>query len=343
MEKDIAGRPGVKKCVIVTSVNKPAEGVRAFARTDFDLIVVGDRKTPRDYEALDCIFLDLEIQRDLFPEFDRLLPLDSYARKNMGYAWAVAQGYDLIAESDDDNRPLRGWGESPPGFPRVIVSPEYPNCYRLYTQEHIWPRGFPLDRVGMEEKIVVEQKEAHNVFVVQGLANGEPDVDAVFRLAARTPAQKSISFLENGNYALQRGVLSPFNSQNTFWTDRRAFPYLYLPATVSFRYTDILRSWVAQFGIWENDGRLGFTQASVFQDRNPHDLLDDFREEIPVYLDFYKVMNILKGLQADGQSGDLYSVYRALHENGVVAREELAGVAEWLRILFASPSRMENP
>ena len=332
----------MKKCVIVTTVNPPGAAVRAFARTDFDLIVAGDRKTPRDYEDLDCVFLDLDTQRDLFPELHRRLPLDHYARKNMGYAWAVAQGYDLIAESDDDNVPLAGWGAVPARFPRIVVASEYPNCYRLYTNEHIWPRGFPLDRIGMEERIVVKEEEARNVFVVQGLVNGEPDVDAVFRLCARGLA-RGFTFSEHGNHALQAGVLSPFNSQNTFWTDRRAFPWLYLPATVSDRYTDILRSWIAQFGIWASGGRLGFAEASVFQDRNPHDLLDDFRQEIPMHLDFYKVMDVLGGLHSSGESGDPYRVYNALHDHGVVAREELAIVAEWLRILSMADSRTENP
>ena len=52
---------------------------------------------------------------------------------------------------------------------------------------------------------------------------------------------------------------------------------MYLPAFVSFRFTDILRGYVAQRIMWDYGLRLGFLPPNVFQKRNEHDLMADFR------------------------------------------------------------------
>ena len=195
----------MKKCIIITTIHPPSQALIRFAETDFDLIVVGDEKTPSHYSGLNGTFLDLTAQDKLFPTFSRLLPKNSYARKNLGYAYALEQGYDLIAESDDDNKPLPHWGEVPTDFSRTVVAPEYPNIYSLYTAEHIWPRGFPLDKLSNNQTIRIEEQKDNRIFAVQGLAHGEPDVDALFRLTAKNAAT-SITFRNQGHYALDVGV-----------------------------------------------------------------------------------------------------------------------------------------
>ena len=71
----------MKKCVIITTVNKPTKAIRKFIETNYDVIIVRDKKTPEDYHKFNCIFLDLESQKSLFPAFYKLLPFNSYARK----------------------------------------------------------------------------------------------------------------------------------------------------------------------------------------------------------------------------------------------------------------------
>lgn len=333
----------MKKCLVLTTVNKPSEAVRRFIRTDHDVIVVGDRKTPADYRSLDCVFLDLRAQRKLFRKFGKLLPLDSYSRKNIGYLYAIRNGYDVIAESDDDNIAYDDWGklERPArGRWRTVTAPAYPNMYSLFTDGLIWPRGFPLDKIHAGEDIVAEEQDA-DVFIVQSLADGDPDVDAVFRLVLgghggnRGGAREFVFDRREpgkGGWALDKGVLCPFNSQNTFWINRAAFPYLYLPATVPFRCCDIIRGYVAQHGIWRRGGQLAFTAASVRQQRNPHDLIEDMGSETPIYLHFHKMMEALGSAAPDGGDGDLLAMYRALHKAGLVAKRELRLVREWLSL-----------
>ena len=83
------------------------------------------------------------------------------------------------------------------------------------------------------DRLAVEQVDCP---IQQGLADENPDVDAIYRLVLPLPVQ----FETGRRIALKRGVWSPFNSQNTAWWPD-AFPLLYLPAYCSFRMTDIWR------------------------------------------------------------------------------------------------------
>ena len=117
------------------------------------------------------------------------------------------------------------------------------------------------------------------------------------------------------------------------WLHKAAFLYLYLPITVTFRYTDILRAYVAQYGFWVHGGKLGITGPSVHQDRNEHNLMNDFYDEIPMYRDFYRVMQVLKDASLNKGNTDLHHIYDALCQQGLVAAVELPVVEEWMRIV----------
>jgi hypothetical protein len=73
----------------------------------------------------------------------------------------------------------------------------------------------------------------------------------------------------------------------------------------------------------------------MFQERNPHNLLRDFEQEIPGYLGNSKICALLEGLQLSGKSCDagdnLYRCYEALVADGFVPAEELALVKAWLQ------------
>ena len=73
--------------------------------------------------------------------------------------------------------------------------------------------------------------------IQQGLVNGDPDMDAIFRLTRKYPlAPLEVTFDPAAPPAfLPEGVFSPFNSQNTLF-HRDAFWALMLPSTTSFRF-----------------------------------------------------------------------------------------------------------
>lgn len=114
------------------------------------------------------------------------------------------------------------------------------NVYSAFTKKNIWPRGFPLELVNplSSERDFPSPKKV-SAPIQQGLANENPDVDAIFRMTMPLP----VTFRNESDVVLGKGVWSPFNSQNTTWF-KEAFPLLYLPSYCSFRMTDIWRSFI---------------------------------------------------------------------------------------------------
>ena len=318
-----------KKCIVITTINKENNCLQGFAGIEgWDLIIAGDKKSPQSYN-LKAAYLDVPRQQELFPELAESLPYNHYCRKNLGYAYAIANGYGIIGESDDDNLPQAGWGSIPEQKTfSTVTTPNYPNIYKEFTQQNIWPRGFPLDLIIANQESQKSELPAQ-VGVWQGLADGDSDVDAIYRLTLN----KNVKFDEKKTVVLNKGVVSPFNSQNTIW-QKAAFVYLYLPHTVTFRYTDILRSFVAQFGLWSLNLRLGFMSPTVSSDvRNYHNYLKDFADEVPMYYTFYSVMRILESCQLQGQPEDLLVMYEALCKQGIVKEQDLTSIKLWLKIV----------
>lgn len=126
-------------------------------------------------------------------------------------------------------------------------------------------------------------------------------------------------------------VWCPFNSQNTKW-HRAAFPLLYLPATCSFRMTDIWRSFIAQRGLWLISRYVLFHKFSATQIRNQHDFKKDFLSEMSGYSNNAKIAEKLAQMQPEND--DLYqylrSAYQILVSEGLFASEELDMVEAWI-------------
>ena len=101
------------------------------------------------------------------------------------------------------------------------------------------------------------------------------------------------------------------------------------------RVTDILRGLVAQPILWAAGLHLGFTSATVVQERNPHDLLRDLEEEFPLYLQTEAIVEVVVGTVRAGVSieDNLTSAYEALAEAGMVDPAEPSRVAAWLEDL----------
>ena len=290
----------MENAIVITSIAAPTESVQAFGQLEgWRLWVVADRKTPVPWKCSGAELISVGDQEKLPYRIAPLLPWNHYARKMVGYLRAMEAGAGCLADTDDDNRPYEDWG-FPPWQGRFRCTPEglsWVNVYSCFTDQRIWPRGFPLecirDPASRLERARFEKRTV-KVGIWQGLADGDPDVDAVYRMTVG----RSCRFEPAEPLVLGRGSFSPFNSQNTLF-QRKVFPLLYLPAFVSFRFTDILRGWVAQPILWRAGYRLGFTRATVLQVRNPHDYLEDFKSEIPVYFDIPVAFHGIRQLTHD--------------------------------------------
>tara|TARA_B100000029_G_scaffold334491_1_gene326588 strand:+ start:3010 stop:4011 length:1002 start_codon:yes stop_codon:yes gene_type:complete len=317
------------KVCIITTINPLNNAIRKFQKfDDYNMIIVGDKKTPK-YNENNLTFLNIKKQNKLNFKFIKKCPFNSYQRKNIGYLYAMSKGAEIIAETDDDNIPLSNWGSNIDFFKKSIskiTSPKICNIYSLYSDENVWPRGYPLENINSKEKIKIKNTSNKKVGVWNGLADKEPDVDAIFRLVDG----KQIKFKNKKSVILSKNVFCPFNSQNTFWT-KEFFPYLYLPISVSFRFTDILRGYVAQRCLWEHNAHLGFMSPTVYQNRNKHDLMKDFSDELSCYTDIKNVIDILSRLKlGKNPSRNLVKIYSEFQKYGIVKREEITGVKYWL-------------
>lgn len=325
--------------VVVTSISKPNAVLAGVARgcmqAQWDFCLIGDKKSPDNFELEGCRFYDMKAQIATGLTMAAACPVNHYARKNIGYLIAIRDEASIIIETDDDNIPLEQFW-----FPRarmcdvrIIDEAKWVNVYRYFTEALVWPRGLPLnaihDRLPDFETLPRRWADCP---IQQGLADDNPDVDALYRLIF----PHRLTFRGDRRLALGQATWCPFNSQNTAWW-REAFPLMYLPAYCSFRMTDIWRSFVAERICWENEWSVMFHEPTVRQERNIHDLMRDFADEVPGYLNNHKIGDLLAGV---GLGSGLKSIpdnmricYRTLADAGIVGAREPELLEAWLRDL----------
>ena len=327
--------------VVVTSIFAPNAVMRQIASQCRDrghrFVVAGDARSPADFALDGCDFLSLEAQRATGFAYAEQAPVGHYARKNVGYLSAIAGGAKVLIETDDDNFPEDGFFEPLPveTSAATVSAPGWCNVYAYYSEEPVWPRGLPLDAVGQAPPQLPSQKAKVIAPIQQGLADDNPDVDAVYRLTRPLP----LAFHRGERrVALGRGVWCPYNSQNTVHY-APAFALAYLPAYCSFRMTDIWRSFIAQRIAWEAGWHILFREPTVRQERNEHDLMRDFADEVPGYLHNRSICAMLEALPLEsGEAAipaNLRACYTAMVDAGHVGAEELPLLDAWLDDLAA--------
>jgi len=326
--------------VVITTINSPTRAVVEIARDapklNAEFILIGDVKSPPDFHQPGATYLDLEAQKNAGFRYGAIAPSRHYARKNVGYLLAIRNGATVVIETDDDNIPREEfWAPREATVTAKLVDvPDWVNVYAYYADGPIWPRGLPLDRVNAPPP-PFEALATASVYcpIQQGLADENPDVDAIYRLVLPLP----VNFRKDAPVAL-RGAWCPFNSQNTT-VFKDAFPLLYLPYHCSFRMTDIWRSFIAQRIAYLNGWGVLFHEATVFQERNAHSLLRDFEEEVPGYLNNGRIREALDEL--DLQAGveqipaALQDCYARLVALELVGAAELPLLDAWLEDLAA--------
>jgi hypothetical protein len=319
----------MNKWVVITSINGPQPRYRDYIERGWHLVVVGDLKSPsKEFENWNTEsqhFLSAQMQSEMYPELSDAIGFNTYARKNLGYLYALAQGAKVIWETDDDTfiRP-----ELPDPTALFEISGNYVvrgkrqafNPYVYFAPNSgLWPRGFPLRNVSLgrfshPESISVEEENFNldDVDVIQTLVNLEPDVDAIYRLVI---GDNQLEFpYRNDLLLLDNGIVAPGNTQSTFWSTKRSFPYMYVPRHVDFRFCDILKSFVAQ-----SELKMAYGGFLVDQVRNPHDYLDDFKSEVSCYLQSEKVIEIV----TSRKTRSIIEVYKELIEAHICEESEL--------------------
>ena len=320
----------------MTSISRPnrilGELASGAKEHGIPFYLIGDVPSPADFSLDGCDFYSLKRQAELGFRTSEETPLRHYARKNIGYLLAASNGAEVIIETDDDNLPRAPFWQQRQRSQSVrsIKDAGWVNAYQYFTDAQIWPRGLPLDAIGQKGPAFEElPQRLLDCPIQQGLADENPDVDAIYRLILPLP----VRFEKERRIGLGDGAWCPFNSQNTsWWAD--TFPLLYLPAYCSFRMTDIWRSFVAQRIAWANHWSVLFTEPTVWQERNDHSLMRDFSDEVPGYLHNRRICEVLEKLPirsgVDQLPENLRVCYEALVELAVIKAKELPLLEAWL-------------
>jgi hypothetical protein len=101
--------------------------------------------------------------------------------------------------------------------------------------------------------------------------------------------------------------------------------------------TDIWRSLIAQRICWANGWSVLFHEATVFQERNDHNLMRDFEDEVPGYLHNRRIAEALAKLSLKrgpaAMADNLLCCYEALIALEVLEAVEMPLLKAWLHDL----------
>ena len=296
-----------------------------------------------------CVFLSVERQKTLGYRIHDLLEYRSYPRKNIAYLYAIQHGAKIVYETDDDNSPTSGkitfYQKETGDFFVYKTDSAMVNPYEHFGQSTIWPRGYPLDHIGDPPSHRFVKCAGVDTSVQQGVVNGDPDVDAIFRLTRKDKAVNlNVEFdAEAPPVVLPPNTLAPFNSQNTLFLHKALWALL-LPTTVTFRVCDIWRGYWAQRLLWDVGTHLSFFPPNAVQFRNAHDYLSDFKEEKMVYYESGRLIEFLNKWKSD--KPDFFSrvldLSVALAENGFWGINDALLTKAWLTDLVSIGYEMPN-
>jgi hypothetical protein len=283
----------MKKVIVTTSINPPTEAVKKFdAMPDWTLVVIGDLKTPKDYKLERGIYVAPAEQEKRDKELSDAIGWNCIQRRNFGLIWAHDLGADIVAVIDDDNIPYEDWGKN------LLIGKEAEvNFYQTdlpafdsigaTNEGWLWHRGYPLQLVPKREYRKISKKKMV-VDVQADFWDGDPDIDAVCRMIYAPECKFSPE-----KFPIAANKVSPFNSQNTFLKGSLLSDYFLFPHVG--RMDDIWASYYVQ----AKGAKVVFGKASVYQQRNVHNLVVDMKRE---YLGYENNLEIVTNIAQDPES-----------------------------------------
>ena len=277
----------MKKVIVTTTINPPTKAIKKFdALSDWELVVIGDLKTPKDYHLDRGIYVTPEMQEAFDKELSDDIGWNCIQRRNFGLLWANQLNADIIAVIDDDNIPTENWGQN-----LLLAQESDVNYYETElpafdpigatNYPHLWHRGYPLQLLAKRDYSQKSKKKV-TADIQADFWNGDPDIDAICRMEHAPECTFDASF-----FPMTANKMAPFNSQNTFITKKVLKDYFLFPHVG--RMDDI---WAAYY-VQAKNNTVVFHEASVYQDRNIHDLIKDMKQEYMGYENNLKMVNEL--------------------------------------------------
>jgi len=285
----------MNKFIITTTINYPTKATIKFCEIsenkDFQFIIVGDKKTPHAaYYHLESKYNNTKYlspqDQEKYLELSNIIGWNTIQRRNIGFIYAYNRDAEIIATIDDDNIPYDFWGDN------ILVGKEtsvdlYKNKsvnffdpISITNHNDLWHRGYPIECLEYKNNIEYCGKKTITPLIQAEFWDGDPDIDSICRLSKK-PIVKFNNF---DPYTVNQ--ITPFNSQNTFLHRSILKDYSVLPFIG--RMDDIWGGYILQYYHPES---LIFTKASVYQERNPQDLIKNLENEIIGYKNTFSLLN----------------------------------------------------
>ena len=298
------------------------------------LLAIPDRRTPRAfYAAVEAACRrgvqveapGIAAQEDLLRSLGAgdFVPWNSDNRRNVGYLLAWMSDAEVVVSIDDDNLPVAGdmlerhaiVAAGPARREIVSCDSGWFNPCRMLQLDPpavtAFARGFPYEQRGPEGGISTRVEEV-TVRVNAGLWYGDPDVDAVTRLALRPRVEPA----PVGSLVLDRGTWAPVNSQNTA-LHREALPAYWfvrmgqrLFGGVIDRFGDIFSGYFLQACAKHLGHGVRFGDPIADHRRNDHVVLEDLSAELPGIRALEPLAGWLRECRLEG--GGYADAYRSL-------------------------------
>lgn len=255
-----------------------------------------------------------------------LIPWNTDNRRNVGFLMALADGCDVLISIDDDNFCLPGSdfvGQhqvvGTRARARGVSSPDgwFNECSLLEYGggAEIFPRGFPYGARKTKRRVTTdhadnadererEKKERPVIAINLGLWTGDPDVDAVTRLALAP----RITRFKGRSVVLAQDTWSPINTQNTALTREAASVFYYvrmgypLRGMTIDRYGDILSGYFVEKVAKHLGHAIRIGTPICEHRRTPHNLQKDLYHELAGIMIVEELLLWLKEVRLEGSS-----------------------------------------
>jgi len=272
--------------IATTTINKPTKALKLFAKNKNCKLVVALDKKSKEFNLKNSIVLSTKYQEKKWPKLSKLVGWNCIQRRNFAILEAFERGAEIIALIDDDNIPYKNW------FKNIYVNKEI-KCKEIKTNKKIfdpvgytnhsnlWHRGLPLELIN-NRKYKIGKKNLIKPDIQANFWNGDPDIDAVCRMIFKPECNFKKSL-----FPFFSKKVSPFNSQNTLITRKVIKDYFLFPHIG--RMDDI---W-ASFYVTSKKYRVLYNEPTVYQQRNVHNLIKDFKDEYIGYVNSLKLVESL--------------------------------------------------
>ena len=293
--------------IATTTINKPTKALKLFAKNKRCKLIVALDKKSKKFELKNSVVLSTKYQEKKWPKLSKLVVWNCIQRRNFAILEAFERGADVIALIDDDNIPYNNW------FKNIYINRQI-KCKEIKTNKKIfdpvgytnhpnlWHRGLPLELVN-NRKYKTDKKKLIKPDIQANFWNGDPDIDAVCRMIFKPEC----NFKKN-LFPFFSKKISPFNSQNTLIARKVIKDYFLFPHIG--RMDDI---W-ASFYVTSKKYSVLYNEATVYQQRNAHNLIKDFKDE---YIGYVNSLKLVESLYKSSEN-----IYHFLPKKSALAFDE---------------------